>query len=185
MKKLFAATALAAVLPLAAANPKYIFLFIGDGMGAPQVALATEYAREKLTLGSLPTVGVTATRSLNRFITDSAAAGTALAAGEKTNSGMIGQSPDGRRIESYAAEAVRRGKKIGVVTSVSLDHMPTCRAAAATTTSPARWRRATSIIWRAAGCFSRKAKTAGGRTLMNSPGRTATPWPAPSKSSRR
>ena len=122
MKKLFAAAALAAVLPLAAANPKYIFLFIGDGMGAPQVALATEYARGKLTLGSLPTVGVTATRSLNRFITDSAAAGTALAAGEKTNSGMIGQSPDGRRLESYAAEAVRRGKKIGVVTSVSLDH---------------------------------------------------------------
>ena len=57
MKKLFAAAALAAVLPLAAANPKYIFLFIGDGMGTPQVALATEYARGKLTLGSLPQPG--------------------------------------------------------------------------------------------------------------------------------
>lgn len=122
VKKIFICLTITIVFPLIAASPKYIFLFIGDGMGVPQIALASEYAKGNLALNTLPVVGITTTRSLNHFITDSAAAGTALASGEKTNSGMIGMTPDGKILEACTVNAAHHNKKIGIVTSVSLDH---------------------------------------------------------------
>ena len=122
VKKIFICLTITIVFPLIAASPKYIFLFIGDGMGVPQIALASEYAKGNLALNTLPVVGITTTRSLNHFITDSAAAGTALASGEKTNSGMIGITPDGKILEACTVNAAHHNKKIGIVTSVSLDH---------------------------------------------------------------
>ena len=124
--RLFAAVC-AALLAVAAPaagleKPKYIFLFIGDGMGAPQVSLAAEFCGKPQLFDGFETVGLTATRSLNSYITDSAAAGTALASGSKTNSGMVGRAPDGTPLPSYVIAAREKGRKVGVVTSVSLDH---------------------------------------------------------------
>ena len=75
------------------AEVKYVFYFIGDGMGANQVLAAEMYraeldsviGRQKLNMTQLPYSGQAATFSKSNGITDSAAAGTALATGSKTN----------------------------------------------------------------------------------------------------
>ncbi|MBZ4660714.1 MAG: alkaline phosphatase, partial [Desulfacinum sp.] len=69
---------------------KYIFYFIGDGMGIPQRAAASAYAGKPLTVDTFPAQGVTTTSAADRFITDSAAAGTAMASGIKTKVGIVG-----------------------------------------------------------------------------------------------
>lgn len=109
------------------ANPKYVFLFIGDGMSTPQRMMAEEFARKvghgELLINHFPSHATTRTVSANSLVTDSAAAGTALACGEKTNNGRIGMSVDGsRRLESVAEVAHQNGKKVGIVTSVTINH---------------------------------------------------------------
>ena len=106
---------------------KYVFLFIGDGMSIPQRMSADEYlARTEnrtLQMNKMPCQAITTTRSATEFITDSAAAGTAIACGEKTKNGRIGMDTDGKRkLESIADAAKRSGRKVGIVTSVTLNH---------------------------------------------------------------
>lgn len=101
---------------------KYIFYFIGDGMGIPQRAAASAYAGKPLTVDTFPAQGVTTTSAADRFITDSAAAGTAMASGIKTKVGIVGLDPDLRPVKTLAEMAKERGKKVGIVSSVSIDH---------------------------------------------------------------
>lgn len=106
---------------------KYVFLFIGDGMSIPQRMMADEFLQRttdrKLRINQFPAQAVTITRSANAFITDSAASGTAIACGEKTKNGRIGMNTDGKRqLESVAAVAHRNQRKVGIVTSVTLNH---------------------------------------------------------------
>ncbi|MDA3886196.1 MAG: alkaline phosphatase [Candidatus Delongbacteria bacterium] len=109
-------------------SPKYIFLFIGDGMGLSHVALSDAMTDEKLTMLTFPTTGSITTFAEDRYITDSAAAGTALATGEKTSCGTISQdSSHTRNIETMAEIAKKKGMKVGIVSSVSIDHAtPAC-----------------------------------------------------------
>jgi alkaline phosphatase len=110
---------------------KYVFLFIGDGMGLAQVnlteaylaALKNEIGFEHLNFTKFPQAGLVSTYANNRMITCSAAAGTALATGHKTNIGRISMDPSGSvPYESIAAKAKKSGYKIGIVTSTSIDH---------------------------------------------------------------
>ena len=117
------------VLALGADSPKYVFLFIGDGMSLPQRTLAESFLKrtagegQQLLINHLPVRASTRTSSANALITDSAASGTAIACGEKTNNGIIGLAPDGkRRLESMAYVAQRAGRKVGIVTSVTINH---------------------------------------------------------------
>lgn len=117
----------AAALAAQAAKPvKYVFLFIGDGMSIPQRMTAEELARintgKGLAINSMPHQALTTTRSANSFITDSAASGTAIACGFKTNNGMIGMDPKGGRLKSVAEVARDSGRKVGILTSVTLNH---------------------------------------------------------------
>ena len=109
-----------------AAPPKYVFLFIGDGMATPQRQVAEAYSVKcglgKLAMNHLPKQASTATKSANSIITDSAAAATAIACGELTRNGMLGITPDGRRLESVAEFAKKRGMKVGMITSVAIAH---------------------------------------------------------------
>ncbi|NLO57996.1 MAG: alkaline phosphatase [Synergistaceae bacterium] len=107
-------------------SAKYIFLFIGDGMGEAQVRAAELYSlasgRGKLTLGSLPVRGKISTASANAAVTDSAAAGTAMASGYKTNNGVLGMDPSRTKNLTSIAETARdRGMKVGIVTSSFLN----------------------------------------------------------------
>ncbi len=115
-------------------TPKYIFYFIGDGMAAPQVAMTQAYLRytknpndgigmEKLHFTEFPMTGLATTYAENRLITGSAAAGTALATGHKTTINTIAMNGDHTANLTSMAEMARdKGMKVGIVTSVSIDH---------------------------------------------------------------
>ena len=113
-------------------SPKYVFLFIGDGMAMPQVNSAEIYAKaiasrdiaiKKLRFSQFPVVGMTTTYEAGSFITDSASAGTAMATGNKTLSGVINMDPGKtRKFTTIAEMAKNAGYKVGIVSSVSLDH---------------------------------------------------------------
>lgn len=105
------------------------FYFIGDGMGLNQVngtemylaSLKGIYGVESLTFTKFPYVGMATTFSASSGVTDSAAAGTALATGHKTYNGAIGVSADTIPVQSIAVDAKRRGYKVGITSSCSLD----------------------------------------------------------------
>ena len=116
---------------LHAPQAKYVFYFIGDGMGLNQVNATEMFLAEQengrigtspLCFASFPYAGYATTYSATNSITDSSAAGTALATGVKTYNGAIGVNPDKEVVESVAVKAQRSGKRVGVTTSVSVDH---------------------------------------------------------------
>lgn len=112
---------------------KYIFLFIGDGMGLNSVYLTEMYlgaisrpqspSISKLSFTQFPNVGYMSTYAADSFITDSASAITAMLAGQKTNDGVINMDPQKKiKYKSVYEMAKELGKKVGVITSVSIDH---------------------------------------------------------------
>lgn len=113
-------------------HAKYVFYFIGDGMGIAHVQMTEAYMHavkqetvgfDELSFDTLPVHGFATTHANNRLITGSAAAGTALATGHKTNISHISTSPDGKEnFESIAEKFRDNGMKIGIITSVSIDH---------------------------------------------------------------
>ena len=108
--------------PLAAKEAKYVFLLIGDGMGIPQRMAAEQYSGRKMAMDTLPAQGITTTHAADRFITGSAASATAMASGLKTNIGVVGMDPQLRPVKTLAEMAGDKGMKVGIVSSVSIDH---------------------------------------------------------------
>lgn len=105
---------------------KYVFLFIGDGMSLPQRMIAQNYLKslggDDLLINSLPVQSITFTKSADSLITDSAASATAIACGEKTKNHYIGVDSNGNPLTSTAYVAKKSGRKVGIVTSVTLTH---------------------------------------------------------------
>ena len=100
MKKIiFLAMAAIAVSALAD-RPKYVFLFIGDGMSVPQRMTAEEFSRKSgagsLAMNAMPFSAMTRTCSSDSLVTDSAAAATAIACGTKTKNHYSGVDPEGK-----------------------------------------------------------------------------------------
>ncbi len=120
-------TCLSVALVALAQSPKYIFYFIGDGMGMGHVITAQTYNRtvlgneELLPMMQFPVSSLVMTYSANSKITDSAAAGTALSTGSKTNNDMIGEAPDEAPVYSIATELQKLGYGIAIGTSVPPD----------------------------------------------------------------
>ena len=92
---------------------KNIIFMIGDGMGLEQISAAWVCNGGKLNLDNFTNVGIQRTYSANKLVTDSAAAGTALATGHKTDNGMISMTPDTVVVKSLAEEAMEKGKRAG------------------------------------------------------------------------
>ncbi|MGE0077696.1 MAG: alkaline phosphatase [Bacteroidales bacterium] len=111
-------------------NPaKYVFLFIGDGMGIQQVNTAKVFAdsvlksKEGIVFTKFPVASLSTTYAANRYITCSAAAGTALSTGSKTSIGTIGlNATHTDTLFSIAKKFKDNGKKVAILTSVSIDH---------------------------------------------------------------
>ncbi|MBR2364806.1 MAG: alkaline phosphatase, partial [Lentisphaeria bacterium] len=127
MKKSFSfLLLLLAVFSLYGSTPKYIFLFIGDGMALPQRLLAEELSRKtgkgRLLMNSFPFHATTRTVSANSLTTDSAAAATAIACGVKTDNKRIGTDPQNNKLYSVAEMARDKGRKVGIITTVTLNH---------------------------------------------------------------
>ena len=113
------------------AEIKYVFYFIGDGMGSNQVLGAEMYrsaiqgeplGRVQTLMTTFPYSGSASSYSKSNGITDSAAAGTCLATGSKTKNGMLGLGPDSSRLTTIAEELKAQGWGIGIMTTVAIDH---------------------------------------------------------------
>ena len=110
---------------------KYVFYFIGDGMGSNQVLGAEMYrsalqgeplGRVQTLMTTFPYAGSASSYSKSNGITDSAAAGTCLATGQKTKNGMLGLGSDSTRLTTIAEELKAQGWGIGIMTTVAIDH---------------------------------------------------------------
>ncbi|MCM5704549.1 alkaline phosphatase [Larsenimonas salina] len=66
--------------------------------------------------------GAISTESANSPVTDSAAAGTAFATGQKTDNGMISKAPDGTDLTTLVDIAEAAGKATGVVSTSTVTH---------------------------------------------------------------
>lgn len=105
-------------------NPavKNVIFLIGDGMGLAHVSGAIASSSEPLALERAEAIGLIHTSSADRYVTDSAAGGTAMSSGMKTNNGVIGQNADGEAIPSMLAYAIEDGKSTGIVVTSSITH---------------------------------------------------------------
>lgn len=121
-------------------QPKYVFFFLGDGMASSQIQATEAYLTtvnggsamkatdllnpaNRLNMSKMPVQGMQTTFDSFALMTDSASSATAFACGLKTISGTIGM--DETKTTSYksvAQLAHENGKKVGVISSVSLDH---------------------------------------------------------------
>lgn len=121
-------------------GPKYVFFFLGDGMASAQIQATEAYLttynggsatvaedllkpENRLNMSKMPVQGMQTTYDSFALMTDSASSATAFACGLKTRSGVIGM--DDTMTTSYksvAQLAFEQGKKVGVISSVSLDH---------------------------------------------------------------
>ena len=135
----FAAVTFAATAALAE-MPKYVFFFLGDGMSNAQIQATEAYLTTKnggsatlaidlqkpenrLNMSKLPVQGMQTTYDAFSLMTDSASSATAFSCGIKTKSGVINMNPEGTvGYKSIAQHAHERGMKVGVISSVSLDH---------------------------------------------------------------
>lgn len=118
------------IFPEKPAKAKYVFLFIGDGMGQSLVSLTESYMSykagklggEKLSFSNFPYTGFVSTYSANNQITCSSAAGTAIATGSKTNNELLGKTADGTDLRSFAYDLKEDGYKIGIISNAPLNH---------------------------------------------------------------
>jgi alkaline phosphatase len=113
--------------------PKYVFVFIGDGMSYGQVSSAEMFLGNKAMPGKVtpkqlnftqfPAHGTLATQDSTSFIPDSASTATSLASGYKTLSGVINMD-ETKTIEynPITEDLKAKGCKIGIITSVPITH---------------------------------------------------------------
>lgn len=129
------------LMPLGTASEssaKNVILLIGDGMGFPQLGAArvekagwnlSDYARTELNMDNMEQTGYVTTFSANSFVTDSAPAATAMATGNKTNNGVIGQDAtaiqykkDGKILTTILELAEKAGLSTGLITTTRITH---------------------------------------------------------------
>jgi len=121
-------------------GPKYVFFFLGDGMASSQIQATEAYLttvnggsamvatdllkpENRLNMSKMPVQGMQTTFDSFALMTDSASSATAFACGLKTVSGTIGMDETKTSsFKSIAQLAHENGKKVGVISSVSLDH---------------------------------------------------------------
>lgn len=101
---------------------KNVILLIGDGMGYAHVTAARLAQGKKLHMDQIKTTGTMTTASANSIVTDSAAAGTAMATGFKTNNGMISVTPDGKSLKTILEAAREKAKATGLVSTTRITH---------------------------------------------------------------
>lgn len=133
-----AAQVLSAAPPAQAKTPKYVFLFIGDGMSYPQFQAASDYlgavadtngdgkldGNVPLNFMAFPVAGSAVTYDSTSFCPDSASTATSISTGHKTYSGTINMDETATVAYESIAEQLKAqlGWKIGVVSSVNLNH---------------------------------------------------------------
>ena len=122
--KLFSAAMLALMLATSCCNdadkPKNVIYLIGDGMGFGAVTSLLLSVEEETGFEQGAVIGLQETCSADNYVTDSAAGGTALATGTRTNNGYVGADPDGKQLTSVLRKAQAMGKKTAIVVNTTL-----------------------------------------------------------------
>ena len=122
-------------IPTSPKKPKYIFYFIGDGMSFNHILGTEQYNAvkdgkseiERLNFSTFATRNFVTNYSSSHPVTDSAAAGTALATGCKTANSFIGVDDKGNELRTVADVASEQGYMVGLVTNVGINHAtPSC-----------------------------------------------------------
>jgi alkaline phosphatase len=105
-------------------RPKNIILLIGDGMGVAQMSAHIYWQGVgKTVFEQFPVVGFHKNYAFDERVTDSAAAATAFACGEKTTNGAIGVlPPDSRPCTTILEDLDRQGFATGMVVSCTATH---------------------------------------------------------------
>ncbi len=109
---------------------KYVFLFIGDGMGLTHIATAESYLSykqgklggEMLNMTQFPVFGTATSYSADYNVTDSAASGSAIASGEKANNHTLGIDAEGQNVKSMAYDFQEDGYQVGIISTVPINH---------------------------------------------------------------
>ena len=101
---------------------KNIILLIGDGMGVAQLYAGLVVNKEPLNIEKMKVIGLSKTYSATDFTTDSGAAGTALATGQKTYHRAIGVNVDTIPIKTILEIAEENGKSTGLVATSTITH---------------------------------------------------------------
>lgn len=140
--------ALTATAAASVKSPKYVFLFIGDGMSYPQIQSTSDYlgalkdadywqaqpslddnqgaildGPEYLNFMNFEAAGSAVTYDSNSFAPDSASTATSISTGHKTYSGTINMDETMTvKYETIAEQLRDEGYDIGVITSVNLNH---------------------------------------------------------------
>lgn len=129
--------------------PKYVFLFIGDGMSYPQIQSTSDFlgalndddyfmaqpslddnqgatlnGPEYLNFMNFEVSGSAVTYDSNSFAPDSASTATSISTGRKTYSGTINVDVTGTETFETITEKVHEqlGMKVGIISSVNLNH---------------------------------------------------------------
>jgi alkaline phosphatase len=103
-------------------HPRNVVLLIGDGMGLGQLSLARVAGGHPLQLDSMPVVALVQTAPVGAVVPDSAATATAMASGQATTNGRIGELPDGTPVLTVLEAAEAQGRSSGLVTTTTITH---------------------------------------------------------------
>lgn len=103
-------------------KPKNVIMMIGDGMGVAEVFAGLTANGGHLFLDNFKHVGFSKTQSSDKYITDSAAGGTALSTGQKTYNGAIGVNTDTVAIKTILEMAEEKGLATGLVSTSAITH---------------------------------------------------------------
>jgi alkaline phosphatase len=103
-------------------KPKNVIMMIGDGMGVAQVYAGLTANRGHLFLDNFKCIGFSKTQSANNYVTDSAAGGTALSAGQKTYNGAIAVNTDTVPVKTILEMAEEKGMATGLVATSAITH---------------------------------------------------------------
>ncbi|WP_372933656.1 alkaline phosphatase [Mariniphaga sediminis] len=103
-------------------KPKNVIFMIGDGMGVSHIFAGLTANRGSLFLENLKYIGFSKTASSNKYTTDSAAGGTALATGKKTYNGAISVDENKKPLKTILEEAEENGLATGLVSTSAITH---------------------------------------------------------------
>lgn len=101
---------------------KNVILLIGDGMSVTHLYAAMTVSETPLNMESFKYTGLQKTYSASDYITDSGAAGTAMATGNKTKNGHIGCDSLGNHFKSILKYAEDANLATGLVSTSSILH---------------------------------------------------------------
>lgn len=98
-------------------KPKNIILLIGDGMGLTQIYAGYTANKGQLNMFNMPVQGFSITNASDSYITDSAAAATAMATGNKTNNRFIGVDETGKPLVSIIQKVTKNNFQTALISS--------------------------------------------------------------------